>query len=424
MLLLTDHRGRRAYKVSELLMAGIAMFVFKEGSRNALNTDSDELFKKNYYKLFKQRLPHMDTVNAFLKELPCEELDGLKAAMVAVLIEKRVLHRFKLLGKYFTVAIDGTGLGSSVHDNDEQNRTHKTSKNGEIKYYDYMMEAKLVTSSGLAISMVSEPVFNEDVAGFKKQDCEIKAFVRLAANLKKYFPKLPMCLLADGLYPNQTFMQTCEDNDRAYVAVLQDDSLKTLQEDIIDVEEKRRHSTETSSFSAEGKTQTDRIYEWRSEALSHKTHTVYWLKCTEKVTVYDKKCEIIETKTNQFVYLTNQIVGAKDKQKVKNMANAGRQRWKIENEGFNTQKNRGYDLKHKYSRNSFTAMKNYYQCLQMAHMINQLVEHSCNVAALVTNKTKMTMKQMWKDLIAYLKMWEIEESVLEIKNSSQIRLVG
>lgn len=44
-------------------------------------------------------------------------------------------------------------------------------------------------------------------------------------------------------------------------------------------------------------------------------------------------------------------------------ADGGRLRWKIENEGFNIQKNLGYELEHKYSRVSFVALKNYYQIL-------------------------------------------------------------
>ena len=48
-------------------------------------------------------------------------------------------------------------------------------------------------------------------------------------------------------------------------------------------------------------------------------------------------------------------------------------RWKIENEGFNNQKNGGYNLQHKFSRTSFNASKNYYQLLQIADIINQLV---------------------------------------------------
>ena len=50
------------YSLLEILMAGIAMFLFKKGSRNAMNNERDEpTFRKNYERLFKARLPHMDT---------------------------------------------------------------------------------------------------------------------------------------------------------------------------------------------------------------------------------------------------------------------------------------------------------------------------------------------------------------------------
>ena len=51
----------------------------------------------------------------------------------------------------------------------------------------------------------------------------------------------------------------------------------------------------------------------------------------------------------------------------------GRIRWKIENEGFNVQKNEGYGLEHAYSKNPVSA-KVFYYLLQIAHMIFQLLE--------------------------------------------------
>ena len=70
-------------------------------------------------------------------------------------------------------------------------------------------------------------------------------------------------------------------------------------------------------------------------------------------------------------------------------ADSGRLRWKIENEGFNSQKNLGYELGHKYSRISFPAMQNYYQLLQIAHLINQLVERGKQVVALLEEHPKL-----------------------------------
>ncbi len=51
----------------------------------------------------------------------------------------------------------------------------------------------------------------------------------------------------------------------------------------------------------------------------------------------------------------------------------GRQRWKIENEGFNMQKEGGYNLEHGYSYD-IVGMKNFYLLMQIAHNINQLME--------------------------------------------------
>ena len=60
--------------------------------------------------------------------------------------------------------------------------------------------------------------------------------------------------------------------------------------------------------------------------------------------------------------------------KVDLIANGGgRVRWKIENEGFNVQKNGGYNLEHAYSREP-NERKDFYLLLQIAHLIFQLIE--------------------------------------------------
>ena len=58
--------------------------------------------------------------------------------------------------------------------------------------------AKLILPNGLCIPILTEWVVNEEE--YEKQDCELKAFKRLAKRLKKYFPRLPICILVDGLY--------------------------------------------------------------------------------------------------------------------------------------------------------------------------------------------------------------------------------
>lgn len=45
-----------------------------------------------------------------------------------------------------------------------------------------------------------------------KQDCESKAFIRMASKLKKRFPRLPICIVADGLYVSEKVLKTCQNN--------------------------------------------------------------------------------------------------------------------------------------------------------------------------------------------------------------------
>lgn len=47
---------------------------------------------------------------------------------------------------------------------------------------------------------------------YQKQDCELKAFKRLAVKLKKWYPRFDRSIVADGLYPNQTFFNICRNN--------------------------------------------------------------------------------------------------------------------------------------------------------------------------------------------------------------------
>jgi DNA integrity scanning protein DisA with diadenylate cyclase activity len=70
-----DYRKKSNYKLAELITACIAMFIFKESSRNAFNNDRIEgKFKRNYEKVFKMRLPHMDTVDKVVRKLAENEL--------------------------------------------------------------------------------------------------------------------------------------------------------------------------------------------------------------------------------------------------------------------------------------------------------------------------------------------------------------
>ena len=70
----------------------------------------------------------------------------------------------------------------------------------------------------------------------------------------------------------------------------------------------------------------------------------------------------------RFVWVTDIRITQKN---LKDMIRAGRARWKIENEGFNNQKNGIYKIEHLCSKNQ-NAMKCHYLITQISDIIEQL----------------------------------------------------
>jgi hypothetical protein len=377
--------------MAEIVTGALFMFILREKSRNAYNNDRrDTIFAKNYYRLLKLHLPHPDAIDDVMRTLQPELLEELKAALVSNLIEQKALRPFRFLGIYYFVAVDATG----THTFNERHCEHcltRTSTNGVISYFHYVLEAKLVTSSGHAISMASEFIENIPGRDFEKQDCEQKAFVRLATKIKKYYPRLPICVLADGLYPNNTVFDICRKNRWEFIINLKDGCLKSVQTEVALLE---ATSKEKVVYRA-NKTENIHLKCKFLNQIEYNEHNYSWISCTQTRTRLSDK----EVETKKFVYITSieqsleTVVGSAD---------GGRLRWKIENEGFNTQKNSGYELEHKYSRISYTAMQNYYQLLQVAHMINQFVEKSADIAQLIKEHSKQTLVDLWKALGTFL----------------------
>ena len=105
------------------------------------------------------------------------------------------------------------------------------------------------------------------------------------------------------------------------------------------------------------------------------------------------------------------------------LSRTGRGRWTIENEGFNTQKHHGYALQHKYARVSWQAAKNYYHCLQIGHLINQLMILSTTFQTYLQGK--MTCRHLEQAMMAFLLYGHLRRHMLDqlAQGRFQIRLI-
>ena len=406
-----DCRSRSDYALSEILMAAIALFIFQQGSRNAFNNLRQEAkFAKHYRRLFKLRLPHLDTVHGVLCRLADDPLEQLKHRLVQTLLEKKALHKYRLFGRWFVVAVDATGTMSFAERHCEH-CLHQTSKKGKTTYFHNVLEAKLITANGFAISLASEWIANPE-GDYEKQDCERKAFVRLAAKLKRLHPRLPICLTADGLYPYQGFFDSCRANAWTFILTFKDGNLPTVWQEVQALRP-LNPARERRERRIQGSERIEQVFHWVTD-IDYCGHRLQWLECLETV----NHLESAEQTDGRFVHLTDLEVSADT---VAMLSATGRLRWKIENEGFNTQKNLGYALQHKYARVNWQAAKNYYQCLQIGHLINQLMVLSTAFEPLLQGKT--TLRHLWRTMIAFLLHGRLRRSTLDalVQRRFQVR---
>ena len=241
------------HSLTLLMLYGILMFVFQLSSRRQVNREMTQpQFKENLHLIFPELddLPHADTLFRLLSRIDVDQIEESLIGLIKRLIEKKKFKRF-LINNCYPIAIDGTQkmpfkplwceqllqrknrksknsepLSESVDDHTE------TEESDSYQYYVYVLEANLSFQNGMVIPLLSE--FLEYEQGDRennKQDCEQRAFERLAKRLKKYFPRLPILLLLDGLYANGPIMKQCNKYHWQFMIVLKDNCLSTVWEE-------------------------------------------------------------------------------------------------------------------------------------------------------------------------------------------------
>lgn len=314
-------------------------------------------------------LPYWETVNRYLKRLdPCH-LQNVIYSLCRRLLRSRAFENMRIRGKYWQIIIDGTQLHSSRKELDGKSLYRIHNRGTETEYcenYYYVLEAKLVLHPDILVSIMTEFVDNEGGDETGKQDCERKACWRLMEKLKKQFPRLPVCLSADSLYACERFFQECREKGWRYILRYKEGSIPGIAEEYRVLKEQEKNRRET--VPENGKTWYDYVTD--IDYNGYGINLVEYGEIREHEYKKGKKKGSTETVRKVFWYVTDLPVNGKQAEGV---AMRGRMRWKIENEGFNTQKRQGYQLEHLFSRN-YQALKNHYYLIQIGHMIAQVME--------------------------------------------------
>ena len=377
------------YTQSDLVLLGILKNVCSvESMRSMEENFNEDTCIHNLSKITGdpnlKEIPHYDTLNYYLERLSPQALADIRVKMVRTLLRSKDFDSARIQGTYWPVILDGTGIFYFKEKHcDNCLTTELVNEDGSktIRYYHKVLEAKLVLAENIVISLDTEFIENEN-ENVAKQDCEINAAKRLLKRLKSTFPRLKICIQGDALYAAESIMEICEQNKWKYLLTHKKNRQPTIDESYSELEE-NIDKTRINRVCAESGTG---YYYNHLEKLVEKDHVLNM--CEYR---YEEQGKNGETIYHQMVWITNITL---TKSNLERIIKAGRGRWKIENQGFNNQKNILYKIQHLNSRHP-QAMKNHYLLTQISDIIMQLY--------LAWDETHSTVKKGVRNMAAWIR---------------------
>ena len=351
-------------------------------------TFNDEKICRSLYTFMgedaKEYMPHGVTENEFLERLDPRELESVQQNIVYSMIRRKTFDNARVLKKW-QVIVDATELDEGFQ-----------KKNEYVRYHRSILEAKIYFGENLVCSIASETIENSEEYINQsdeavKQDCESKAFVRLAARIKKKFPRLPIIITADGLYVTKTVLQICKEYHWDYIIRYKEGCAPSIAKEYRALPEK-----ETAGADIE--------YQNKVMFNDFDVNLIYY-----------RESRIVkgEEKETEFAWITSIEI---TKSNAKKIVRAGRNRWKIENQGFNRQKHWQGNIEHACSFHE-RAQKNHYLMEQIADFVKQLYEYFY----LEKNGIKKLQKNISSELLASFgrQLTETEDIPAQLNKSVQ-----
>lgn len=372
------------HSLTVLMIYGILMFVYQMSSlRDANKEMSTAIFFENMKAMFPdfETMPHADTLSRLLERINVEEIEESLLELFEQLVKKKKFRNY-LIHKRYVIAIDGTQKFMRTAKWSEECLERHVGKDKQGQYYVYVLEAIVILDHGIILPLMSEFLNNEEYreVSSQKQDCERKAFYRLAQRIKQRFPNLKISVTMDGLYACGPVIKTCRDQGWDFMLVFKEGSMKEAWREAMGLI--RLTPENTLKRHCGGRNQ---VYQWINDV-----EYTYGENGRQKeqlhVVVCEETWEETSRTTGQTTLNSTRYVWVSRKEITKTNVETrcikiGRYRWKIEN-NFLVMKHQGYQYEHCFSYN-WNAMVGFHHLMQIGRFINVLLAHSEILAAKV-----------------------------------------
>jgi hypothetical protein len=380
-----DHRGNNSsYSLQSVLSGAFAMFCLKSASLLDFSVRSNQE-EKNLMSVFKINKLCSDTqMREVLDKVKADKIRALFSRVIGGVKKSNFFTSYPYFKQMVVVSIDGVEHFSSqrVHCKHCLAKEHKS---GEVTYSHALLAAVMVhPDKREVLPLDAEPILQQD--GCEKNDCERNAAKRLIAHLKETYPTLKALLVEDALYANAPHIEQILAAGYHYLIGVKPDSHKALFKQVASREQTHQYSYKENNI-------THHFY-WENNLplCSSQSHIrVNFLPYQQQ----DAKGKFIK----EFTWITDLALR---KDNVLLLTRAGRSRWKIENETFNTLKNQGYHFEHNYGHGQDQLSTILAYLMLLAFSLDQIQQGACQTFSAIHSALKTKVK-MWQSLRAVFK---------------------
>ena len=405
-----DPRKRHDYSMRYLIISEMLMFLSEGKSQRFTETAFEETkYLENISKITKEKIkkiPDAEIYTNVFSRIEKEEMEKFQYKINYQMIRNKIYEESKILGKY-NLVLDGTRFQKAHYEINKE--WLKETIEGKTIWYISMLELKLVAHN-MAISIMNEMIKNEDKKNENeteeeiknksieevKQDCELNASKRMIPRFRKIYPRLPVRIIADSLYPSMGLIELCEEENIEYIFVLKDKKIPTLLTEflaLVSLPTGNREIIETNEKIVLT------LWENNIDYRGKKINVIRQITKNKETKKYSK-----------WMWITNREITRKNLYKIIYCAKL---RDYIENQGFREQKiTSGIDLEHVYSKD-IKAIKVIYTIIQITHLMLQIIEHTDICGDF--NKKYGSVKVFRRKFYAHLTEKDINIEIIQIK---------
>jgi len=247
------------------------------------------------------------------------------------------LDRYRVLEDYLLVPIDGTEFfrSSKIHC---ENCSVTRNTNGTVSYSHKVLTPVVAAPDNNKV-IVLEPEFIIPQDGSTKQDCELNAAKRWIERNSSLSAR-KVIITGDDLFSRGPFCNLLLELGFRFILICKPSSHTTLYQYLTELE-KKDGITIISQRKWNGTFHELHTYRYANNLpikQGNDALSVNWVELT-----------VINTKTQEILYRNSFITDFKiDRTNVQPIVQAGRTRWKVENENNNILKTKGYHLDHNF----------------------------------------------------------------------------